>query len=133
MDGLVYICVPEAAIVDVTKQLTYHDGVCVVHASGSLGLDVFPNPDTNCLPSPHSKFPWTEIQFPESIPATLACGHSPLKTHRSKSSRLPTNLVSQSILSWETDWLITLQSGKVEITQQLHSHWRKKYCTGRLQ
>ena len=75
MNGLVYICVSEASIGDVAQQLTYHDNVCILHASGSLGLDVFPDPNANiaCL-HPIQSFPGPEIHLPESIPATLECG-----------------------------------------------------------
>ena len=75
MNGLVYICVPEVSICDVARQLTYHDDVCVAHASGSLGLDVFPDTEANvaCL-HPIQSFPGPEVRIPVSIPATLECG-----------------------------------------------------------
>ena len=73
--GIVYICVPEVAIADVAMQIEYHPDVCVLHASGSLGLEVFPMPETNiaCL-HPIQSFPGPQIHIPESIPATLQCG-----------------------------------------------------------
>ena len=81
--GLVYICVPEIAIRDVAKQLTYHKEVCVVHASGSIGLDIFPVAEANiaCL-HPIQSFPGPDIRIPESIPATLECGQHISQTAR---------------------------------------------------
>ncbi len=84
MNGLVYICVSESAIVEVTKQLTYHSDVCVVHASGSIGLDVFPTLEAHiaCL-HPIQSFPGPEIHIPDTIPATLECGEHISDTMRS--------------------------------------------------
>lgn len=75
LNGLVYICVSETAIADVAQKLEYHQDVCVLHASGSLGLDVFPIREANiaCL-HPIQSFPGPKIRIPESIPATLQCG-----------------------------------------------------------
>ena len=79
MNGLVYICVSESAIGEVVKNLTYHSDVCVIHASGAIGLDVFPTSETHvaCL-HPIQSFPGPEIHIPNTIPATLECGeHMP--------------------------------------------------------
>jgi predicted short-subunit dehydrogenase-like oxidoreductase (DUF2520 family) len=91
--GLVYICVPEAVIQNVANQLTYHQEVCVVHASGSMGLDVFPIPDANiaCL-HPIQSFPGPEIRIPDSIPATLECGHGITQIARSNIDKLANQL-----------------------------------------
>ena len=75
MNGLIYICVPEIAIADVAQQIEYHPDVCVLHASGSLGLEVFPIQEANiaCL-HPIQSFPGPEVHIPDSIPATLQYG-----------------------------------------------------------
>lgn len=75
LNGLVYICVPEVAIADVTKNIEYHSDVCVLHASGSIGLEVFPIQEANigCL-HPIQSFPGPQVHIPESIPATLQYG-----------------------------------------------------------
>ena len=73
--GIVYICVSEHAIATVAKRLEYHRDVIVLHASGSLGLEVFPDHTANigCL-HPIQSFPGPEIGLPSIIPTTLLCG-----------------------------------------------------------
>ena len=83
LSGLVYICVPEITIADVAKQIEYHPDVCVLHASGSIGLEVFPVQEGNigCL-HPIQSFPGPQVHIPESIPATVLYG-----THISNSAK----------------------------------------------
>ena len=83
LKGLVYICVPEIAIEEVAKQIQYQSDVCVLHASGSIGLEVFPVQEANigCL-HPIQSFPGPEVHIPVSIPATLLHG-----THISNSAK----------------------------------------------
>ena len=73
--GIVYICVSESAIPMVAKRLEYHSNIIVLHASGSLGVEVFPDHTANigCL-HPIQSFPGPEIGLPSIIPATLLCG-----------------------------------------------------------
>ena len=75
MKGIIYICVPETSVIEVTKKIEYCKDVCVLHASGSLGLEVFPNRHGNiaCL-HPIQSFPGPDVHIPQSIPATLELG-----------------------------------------------------------
>ena len=72
LQGIVYICVSEDSIESVAHKLYYHKNCVVVHASGSLGLDVFPPHavEIGCL-HPIQSFPGPEIHLPSSVPATL--------------------------------------------------------------
>lgn len=72
LKGIVYICVSEDSIESVAHKLSYHKECVVVHASGTLGLDVFPThaTDVGCL-HPIQSFPGPEVHLPSSIPATL--------------------------------------------------------------
>ena len=76
LNGLVYICVPEIAVNDVAKKIVYHPDVCVLHASGFIGIGSFSVPETNiaCL-HPIQSFPGPKVHIPKSIPATLLYGN----------------------------------------------------------
>lgn len=72
--GLIYCCVPEDAIADVASQLTLNPDSILLHASGSMGLEVL-HPHTRrigCL-HPIQSFPGPEISIPKTIPATFQC------------------------------------------------------------
>lgn len=77
LTGIVYICVSEHEIARVATRINYHNDVIVLHASGSLGLEVFPEPGANigCL-HPIQSFPGPELGLPQTIPATLLCGEA---------------------------------------------------------
>lgn len=72
LKGIVYICVSENAVQSVARTLSYPKGCVVIHASGSLGLNVFPSNESEvgCL-HPIQSFPGPEVHLPNSIPATL--------------------------------------------------------------
>jgi len=72
LQGIVYICVSEDLIESVAHTLSYHKDCVVVHASGTLGLDVFPPHalEVGCL-HPIQSFPGPEVHLPSSVPATL--------------------------------------------------------------
>lgn len=71
LEGLVYVCVSETEIPSVLETLDYQSCI-VVHASGSLGLEVFPSHavEIGCL-HPIQSFPGIEVHIPTLIPATL--------------------------------------------------------------
>ena len=74
LSGLIYCCVPEDAIQSVAEQLVLDQHSILLHASGSLGLEIL-NPHTHrigCL-HPIQSFPGPEISIPTIIPATFQC------------------------------------------------------------
>ena len=74
MTGVVYLCVSEGALSTVAAKLEYSDATIVVHASGALGLEIFPLGTTQvaCL-HPIQSFAGPEFLIPTDIPATLMC------------------------------------------------------------
>ena len=74
INGIVYLCISENALSSVANTLEYSEDTIVLHASGALGLEVFPPTATQvaCL-HPIQSFAGPEIQIPTEIPATLLC------------------------------------------------------------
>ena len=74
LSGFIYCCVPEDMIGVVANQLQLDRQSILVHASGSMGLDVL-HPHTRhigCL-HPIQSFPGPETSIPTVIPATFQC------------------------------------------------------------
>ncbi len=74
MNGIVYLCVSESALSTVATKIKYFNDTIVLHASGALGLEIFP-PNASqvaCL-HPIQSFAGPEFDIPTEIPATLLC------------------------------------------------------------